>query len=88
MLRISLILFAFAASPAFANVCVIAPDALRTAAASADAAKAKQALRLVTLGEKLCEANGRGEATKKFAAAARVLNTDMAALENGAMMTK
>ena len=88
MLRTAFIALSFIASPALANVCVTAPGALRTIAASAESGKAKHALRLVMVGEKLCEANGRGEATKKFAAAARLLNTDMAALESGAVMTK
>jgi hypothetical protein len=72
-----------AASPAVAapsGVCTTAPEQIRTAAAAADAEKATKALRFVAVGEKLCEAGGRGEAAKKFAAAAKALGTDLAAL--------
>jgi hypothetical protein len=66
--------------PAMANPCATAPSTLRELAGSAEPAKAEKALRLVSLGEKLCAAGGRGEATKKFAAAAKALDTNLAAL--------
>ncbi len=71
------------AAPSFAadaNVCKTSPDAIRSAATSAQLEQAEKALRLVSIGEKLCAAGGRGEASKKFSAAARALGTDMAAL--------
>ncbi|PZN93887.1 MAG: hypothetical protein DCF31_11360 [Alphaproteobacteria bacterium] len=71
-----------AASPAMAaeNACNTAPAQIRTIAATAQPDQARKALSLVQTGEKLCEAGGRGEASKKFAAAAKALGTDMAAL--------
>ena len=83
MLRSALLLLALAAAPVHAaaeNPCTSAPAALRAVAAAAEPDKAKKALRLVTTGERLCAAGGRGEAAKKFAAAAKALDTDMAAL--------
>lgn len=84
MRRIAIIAAALVGSvmsvPAMANPCTTAPASLRAAASNADAAKAEKALRLVVLGEKLCAAGGRGEATKKFAAAAKALDTDLASL--------
>ncbi len=74
------------AAPAFAvdaNVCKSTPSAIRSAAASAQPEQAKKALKLVSVGEKLCEAGGRGEAVKKFSAAAMALGTDLAALSTG-----
>lgn len=72
-----------AATPALAgaaNTCNTAPAQIRTLASSAQPDQARKALNLVTVGEKLCEAGGRSEAGKKFAAAAKLLGTDMAAL--------
>lgn len=71
------------AAPAFAadaNSCKTAPAAIRSAATTASADQARKALQLVRTGELLCDAGGRAEAGKKFAAAARALGTDMAAL--------
>jgi hypothetical protein len=70
------------AAPAMAgaNPCDTAPASLRALAGNAEADKAKKALRLVLVGERLCAAGGRGEAAKKFAAAAKALDTDLAAL--------
>ncbi len=76
-----------AASPAIAassSVCKTAPAQIRTLAATAQPDQARQALTLVSTGEKLCEAGGRNEAGKKFAAAAKLLGTDMAALGTAA----
>lgn len=63
-----------------ASACTTSPTAIRNAATSAQPEQAKKALRLVSVGEKLCEAGGRSEAGKKFAAAAKALGTDLAAL--------
>lgn len=71
-----------AAIAAPAAVCETTPAQLRTAAAAAtaDAATQRKALSLVTTGEHLCAADAKFEAKKKFAAAARALNVDLAAL--------
>lgn len=72
-----------AASPAAAapsTVCTTTPAQIRAIAATAAPEQARKALGLVNTGEKLCEAGGRNEASKKFAAAAKVLNTDYAVL--------
>jgi hypothetical protein len=74
------------AAPAFAidaETCTTTPAALRDRAAGADPAKAEKALRLVSVGEKLCAAGGRGEAAKKFAAAGKALDTESAAVASG-----
>lgn len=76
-----------AASPAMAaetGICATAPAQIRTAATKAEADQARKALGLVSVGEKLCEAGARNEAGKKFAAAAKALGTDMAALTSAA----
>lgn len=72
--------FSAPALAADASVCVTSPTAIRSAAANAQPDQAVKALRLVTVGEKLCEAGGRSEASKKFAAAAKALGTDLASL--------
>lgn len=80
---IAIALAAGVSAPAFAadaNTCKSTPSALRTAAATAQPDAAKKALKLVTVGEQLCEAGGRSEAGKKFAAAAKALGTDLAAI--------
>ncbi len=78
--------FIGAATPAFAAdaTCASAPARIRTIAASAQPDQARKALGLVSLGEKLCAEGGRFEAGKKFSAAAKVLGTDMAALQSAA----
>ncbi|MFZ4110692.1 MAG: hypothetical protein ACOYKQ_09520 [Polymorphobacter sp.] len=86
---ISATFIAAAATPAIAadadaGVCATAPGQIRTVAATAEADKARKALGLVNVGEKLCEAGARNEAGKKFSAAAKVLGTDMAALTSAA----
>lgn len=76
-----------AASPAMAapaGTCTTAPAQIRSIAATAQPEQARKALNLVNIGEQLCEAGGRSEANKKFAAAAKALGTDMAALSNTA----
>jgi hypothetical protein len=67
-----------------AGFCVTAPGQIRAIATTADADKARKALNLVNVGEKLCEAGARNEAGKKFSAAAKALGTDMAALTSAA----
>ncbi|MBC7522124.1 MAG: hypothetical protein H7268_13660 [Sandarakinorhabdus sp.] len=82
-IAISLTFIGAAASPAMAaegNVCTTAPAQIRTASTTADAAQAKKALGLVNIGEALCKEGAKNEANKKFAAAAKALGTDMAAL--------
>lgn len=72
-----------ATAPAMAatsNACTTAPAQIRAMAATAQPDQARKALSLATTGEKLCAAGGRNEAGKKFAAAAKALGTDMAAL--------
>lgn len=71
------------AAPTFAadaNTCKTTPAAIRSAAATAQPEQAKKALKLVGVGEQLCDAGGRSEASKKFAAAAKALGTDLAAI--------
>ncbi|GGI84298.1 hypothetical protein GCM10007973_21040 [Polymorphobacter multimanifer] len=87
MFNRALIAIAFAAAavsaPAFAadaNTCKNTPAALRSAAATAQPEQATMAMRLIVVGERLCDAGGRAEAGKKFASAAKALGTDLAAL--------
>lgn len=71
----------FLAAPAFAaSDCAATPTQLRAAAATAEASVAKKALGYVSIGEKLCEAGNDRAANKKFAAAAKTLNVDVASL--------
>lgn len=75
--------FIFAAtSPAAAASadprCTTMPDQARTVAATADASVARQALRYVTIAEKLCEAGNEREAGKKLQVAFRTLGVDEA----------
>ncbi|MFC3713585.1 hypothetical protein ACFOMD_13475 [Sphingoaurantiacus capsulatus] len=79
-----------AAAPASADeTCAASPSALRTAAStSADAAAAKKALGFVAIGEKLCDAGADRAAGKKFAAAAKALNVDLASLTPAAAAAK
>lgn len=72
------------AMAADANACTTAPAQIRSAAATATPDQARKALNLVNVGEKLCAAGGRGEASKKFNSAAKALGTDMAALTTAA----
>ncbi len=65
------------ASPSPSEVCAVAPGALRTLAATADASVQRKALRDIALGEQLCEARNRPEAARKFRAAATLLGTDL-----------
>lgn len=70
-----------AAAPASADEsCSTTSSQLRTVAATADAAAAKKALGFVSIGEKLCDQGADRAAGKKFAAAAKALNVDLASL--------
>ena len=81
-LAVSAAFIGAAAAPAVAAdaTCANAPAQIRSIAATAQPDQARKALSLVNVGEKLCAAGGRNEAGKKFSAAAKVLGTDMAAL--------
>jgi hypothetical protein len=75
--------FIGAAVPAVAAeaTCTTTPGQIRTLAGTAtDAATARKAVTLVTVGEKLCAEGARSEAGKKFSAAAKLLGTDIASL--------
>lgn len=74
-----------ATAPALAKkeTCTAEGTQLRGQAATADAAAAKQALRYIATGEKLCEAGNERAAGKKFAAAAKALNVATASLDTG-----
>ncbi len=63
-----------AAGPAAAQDerCTTLPEQARVAVQSVDAGTAKQALRYIATGEKLCEAGNEREAAKKFAAALKL----------------
>ncbi|MBC7505421.1 MAG: hypothetical protein H7267_06825 [Sandarakinorhabdus sp.] len=72
-----------ASAPAMAadSTCTRTPAQIRTlAVTSADASSIRKALTLVSVGEKLCDAGARNEAGKKFSAAAKLLGTDLAAI--------
>ena len=72
-----------AASPAMAAgaTCTTTPIQIRSlVSTSTDADSARKALSLVNVGERLCDAGARNEAGKKFAAAAKLLGTDLASL--------
>jgi hypothetical protein len=72
-----------ASAPAVAAeaTCTTTPAQIRTLAGTAtDAANARKAVSLVNVGEKLCAEGARNEAGKKFSAAAKLLGTDLAAL--------
>lgn len=71
-----------AASPAAAATvsCTTTPAQIRTLAQAKAGADANKALVLVATGEKLCAADAKFEAGKKFAAAAKLLGTQLAAL--------
>jgi hypothetical protein len=77
--------FVGAAVPAVAaeSTCTTTPAQIRTLAGTAtDAANARKAVTLVTVGEKLCAEGARNEAGKKFSAAAKLLGTDLASLNS------
>ncbi|WP_310496960.1 hypothetical protein [Sandarakinorhabdus sp.] len=81
-IALSTVFLAAAAVPAQASdvSCAATPGQIRTLAQTAPAGNAAKALKLVSTGEKLCAADNRFEAGKKFAAAAKLLGTELAAL--------
>jgi uncharacterized low-complexity protein len=60
--------------------CKATPTQIRTLAEAKGGADATKALKLVSTGEALCAADAKFEAGKKFAAAAKLLGTELAAL--------
>ena len=82
IMTLAVALAAATAAPAFASAatCEAAPAKLRAIAATADADSAKKAERNIALGEALCDARNRSEATKKFNLAAKSLGTDLASV--------
>jgi hypothetical protein len=73
---------AAAATPAAATEvsCKNTPAQIRTLAATKTGEDAAKAVKLVATGEKLCAADAKFEAGKKFSAAAKLLGTELAAL--------
>jgi hypothetical protein len=72
------------AAPAAAGTkvnCQSTPAQIRTLADAKGGEDAAKALHLVATGEKLCAADAKFEAGKKFAAAAKLLGTELAALQ-------
>ncbi len=70
-------------APAFAagvDTCAVAPSKLRAISASAQPDAAKKAERNIALGEALCDARNKSEASKKFNLAAKSLGTELAAV--------
>ncbi|WP_164157393.1 hypothetical protein [Sandarakinorhabdus rubra] len=74
---------ALTAAPAFAAPvsCKQTPAQIRTLAEAKGGEDAAKALHLVATGEKLCAADAKFEAGKKFAAAAKLLGTELASLQ-------
>ena len=68
-------------------MCDTTPGQLRAAGASAPAVAQQRAAILISTGEHLCADQARAEAAKKFAAAARILNVDMATLGTTPVVT-
>jgi hypothetical protein len=71
------------AAPAAARTkvsCTETPAQIRTLAQAKGGEEATKAIHLVATGEKLCAADAKFEAGKKFAAAAKLLGTELAAL--------
>ena len=82
IMTLAVALAAATAAPAFANseACAAAPAKLRAISATVDADTAKKAERNIALGEALCDARNRSEASKKFSLAAKSLGTELAAV--------
>lgn len=78
----TLALVAFAPAGAAEVNCKQTPAAIRALAQNSATPDADKAIKLVATGEKLCAADARFEAGKKFAAAAKLLGTELAALTN------
>jgi len=83
-IAVSAIFVGAAIAPAHAATvtnCATIPVQLRAAAnASTDVAAQRKALMFITTGEKLCADRAKFEAGQKFAAAAKALRVDLAAL--------
>ena len=83
-IAVSAVFVGAAISPAHAATaidCTTTPVQLRAAAGTtSDVAAQHRALMFITTGEKLCADNAKFEAGQKFAAAARSLKLDLAAL--------
>ncbi len=60
--------------------CKATPAQIRTLAAAKGGEDATKAIKLVATGEKLCAEDAKFEAGKKFAQAAKLLGTELAAL--------
>lgn len=60
--------------------CKATPAQIRTLAAAKGGEDAAKAIKLVATGEKLCAEDAKFEAGKKFAQAAKLLGTELAAL--------
>ncbi|MBV8970802.1 MAG: hypothetical protein JO290_00765 [Sphingomonadaceae bacterium] len=76
---------AFAATPA--ATCEAMPAQLRAASATAPAGAQQRAAILIATGEHLCADQAKAEAAKKFAAAAHILNVDLASLGTAPVVT-
>ena len=86
LLALPLAVVAIAAVPAAAGTkinCAATPAQIRTLADAKGGEDAAKALKLVATGEKLCAEDAKFEAGKKFAAAAKLLGTELAALSAG-----
>jgi hypothetical protein len=79
---IAALTLATVAAPAFAAPvsCKATPAQIRTLAEAKGGDEGAKALHLVATGEKLCAADAKFEAGKKFSAAAKLLGTELAAL--------
>jgi hypothetical protein len=83
LIALPLAVLAIAAVPAAAGTkvsCTATPAQIRTLADAKGGEEASKALKLVATGEKLCAEDAKFEAGKKFAAAAKLLGTELAAL--------
>ncbi|WP_353198847.1 hypothetical protein [Sandarakinorhabdus sp.] len=83
LIALPLAVLAIAAVPAAAGTqvsCTATPAQIRTLADAKGGEDAAKALKLVATGEKLCAEDAKFEAGKKFAAAAKLLGTGLAAL--------
>lgn len=83
LIALPLAVLAIAAVPAAAGTkvdCAVTPTQIRTLADAKGGEDAAKAMKLVVTGEKLCAADAKFEAGKKFAAAAKLLGTELAAL--------
>lgn len=85
LIALPLAALAIAAVPATAGTkvsCTATPAQIRTLADAKGGEDAAKALKLVATGEKLCAEDAKFEAGKKFAAAAKLLGTELAALSS------